>query len=256
MSTDLRQSYRQRIYQGYVTERGKPLAPETQQGLRPRLTYLYKMVRQHFPKDKNVEILELGCGHGALLHVLHEAGYSNARGVDGSPEQVAAARKLGIGKVEQGDVIKVLQAQTANSIDVVVAFDLIEHFSKDELIELVDEVHRVLRPGGTWIIHVPNAESPFGGRMRHWDYTHELAFTRISIAQLLKSSGFSDIRCFEDRPIPHGVKSAVRAALWAVIRVGLLTYVAIETGSIDRQAVFSQNMLVTAYREMSRESDK
>ncbi|PIP43376.1 MAG: methyltransferase, partial [Deltaproteobacteria bacterium CG23_combo_of_CG06-09_8_20_14_all_60_8] len=59
-------------------------------------------MRQHFPVDKGVAILDLGCGHGALIHVARELGYRNLRGVDGSPEQVAAARRLGIEGVEAG----------------------------------------------------------------------------------------------------------------------------------------------------------
>ena len=248
MPNEAARAYRQRIYQNYVTARGKSLAPENLAGLRPRLPYLRQMVRRHFPSDRSVAILELGCGHGALLHVLHEAGYRKARGVDSSPEQVAAAQRLGIHGVTECDVMSALAVVRDGSLDVVVAFDLIEHFSKDELIQLVDEVRRVLRPNGRWIIHVPNAESPFGSRMRYGDFTHELAFTRVSVAQLLKASGFAGVICFEDKPVPHGIKSAVRAALWACIRAGLLLYIAVETGAFDRTAVFTQNLLAVAVR--------
>jgi SAM-dependent methyltransferase len=134
------------------------------------------------------------------------------------------------------------------SLDVVVAFDVIEHFMRDELLGFVDEVRRVLRPGGRWIIHTPNAESPFGGRMRYGDLTHELAFTRHSIGQLLLSSGFSSVRCFEDTPVPHGVKSAARWVLWKLFRGVLRLYMAAETGDGDASHIFTQNFLVVAER--------
>jgi len=243
------QDYRQRIYAAYVQARDKPLAPVTLEGLKPRLPYLKQLVRKHFPRDKNARILELGCGHGALLHVLAQFGYENALGVDNSDEQVAAAQALGIRGVERGDVMEKLHSTGNSLLDVVVAFDVIEHFTKPELIPFVDEVHRVLKPGGRWIIHTCNGESPFGMGSRYGDVTHELAFTRISLAQLLMSSGFKYVQCFEDRPVVHGMKSAVRAALWACLRAGLLFYVAVETGALDRQAVFSQNLLAVAIRE-------
>jgi 2-polyprenyl-3-methyl-5-hydroxy-6-metoxy-1,4-benzoquinol methylase len=242
-------AYRQRIYESYVTARDTPLAPESLAGLRPRLPFLKQIVRRHFPTERDAAILELGCGHGALLHVLHEAGYRNVRGVDGSPEQVAAAQRLGIPNVRQGELMATLFATSDASLDVVVAFDVMEHFTKDELIPLVDQVRRVLRSGGRWIIHVPNAESPFFARVRYGDITHELAFTRVSLAQLLRASGFASVICFEDRPVPHGVKSAARAMLWACIRVGLLLYIAVETGTFDHAAVFSQNLLAVATAE-------
>jgi len=242
------QDYRQRIYDSYVRSRDKPLAPETLAGLKPRLPYLRQLVRKHFPKIKQVAILELGCGHGALLYVLAQAGFTHASGVDTSPEQVAAAQRLGINGVEQGDVMAKLHSTGDSSLDVVVAFDVIEHFTKPELIPLVDEVHRVLKPSGRWIIHTPNAESPFGSRMLYWDFTHEQAFTRTSLSQVLMASRFKSVQCYEDRPVIHGLESAVRAVLWACLRAGLLFYIAAETGALDRQAVFSQNLLAVAVR--------
>jgi 2-polyprenyl-3-methyl-5-hydroxy-6-metoxy-1,4-benzoquinol methylase len=248
MHIEIEHSYRQRIYGQYVTARDKPLAPKKIEGLEPRLPLFRKIVRQHFPPDRNAAILELGCGHGAFLYVMHQGGYKNAKGVDGAPEQVRAARELGITGVEQGDVMSALAATASASLDVLVTFDLIEHFTKRELVSLVDEVYRVLRPSGHWIIHVPNAEAPFGSRVRYGDFTHEVAFTRVSIAQLLKASGFASVQCYEDQPVPHGLKSAIRFLLWKVIRTGLLFYIAVETGALDRGAVFSQNLLAVAQR--------
>ncbi len=240
---------RQRIYGQYVTARDKPLAPRSIKGLRPRLPHFRQIIERHFPQDRNAVVLELGCGHGAFLYAMHEAGYTRARGVDWADEQVRAARDLGIAGVEQGDVMSALTLLAAGSLDVVVAFDLIEHFTKDELLPLVDEVYRVLRPGGRWIIHAPNAEGPFGSRIRYGDFTHELAFTRVSIGQVLKASGFASVRCYEDQPVPHGLKSAARLVLWKVIRAGLLFYTAVETGAFDRGAVFSQNLLAVVDRD-------
>ena len=243
---DSRDAYRNRVYAGYVTSRDQPLAPATLEGLAPRLPYFGRVIERHFPADRSAQILELGCGHGALLYALQQAGYRNACGVDVSPEQVVAARALGIAGVNKGEVIETLHGLADASLDVVVAFDLIEHFTKSELIPLIDEVHRVLRPSGRWIIHVPNAEGPFGARVLFSDFTHEIAFTRTSLDQVLRASGFAQIACFEDRPVPHGPKSAVRAALWGLLRAVLLFYVAVETGALDRRAIFSQNLLAVA----------
>lgn len=240
--------YRSRIYASYVQSREQPLAPRTLNGLAPRAPYLRKLIREHFPVGKDAAIIDLGCGHGALMHFARELGYDNVFGVDGSAEQVEAAIQLGIKGVYEGDVMDTLHDTPGGSQDVIVTFDLIEHFTKPELIGLVDEVYRVLKPGGRWIIHAPNAESPFVGRIRYGDFTHELAFTRASLNQLLRASGFTQVHCFEDRPVPHGLKSLIRARLWSVIRACLLLYVAVETGAFDREAVFSQNLLAVAVK--------
>ena len=241
-------NYRTRIYSSYVNARTTPLAPVTIDGLMPRAPYLRRLIQRHFPSNYQATVVDLGCGHGAIVHFARQAGYVNVRGVDGSPEQVAAARRLGIDGVKEGDLLNTLAGMPDASQDCVVTFDVIEHFTRDELIGLVDEVHRVLQPGGRWIIHAPNGESPFGGRMRYWDLTHELAFTRTSIAQLLYSSGYSDVHSYEDEPIPHGLKSMVRWVLWKGFRAVLRLYLAAETGDTGRDAIFSQNFLAVAVK--------
>lgn len=222
------------------------ISPSTLEGLKPRAPYLKKLIQTHFPTDRRSAILDLGCGHGALIHYARRLGYTNIRGVDRSPGQVEAARRLGIEGVEEGDLLVTLAAQTDGSLDVVVAFDVIEHFTRDELLGFVDQVHRVMRPGGRWIIHTTNGDSAFCGRSRYGDLTHELAFTQMSISQLLLSSKFSKVQCFEDTPIPHGLKSAVRWGLWKIIRSGLRLYLAVETGDTAGNAIFSQNFLAVA----------
>ena len=240
--------YRARIYGTYVTGRSDALAPQSIDGLAPRLPYLRWLVRTCMPLNRDAAILDIGCGHGAILYALQQAGYHNARGVDGSDEQVQAAAWLGIHGVAQGDLMQALRGTPDSSLDVVIAFDVIEHFTKAELIPLVDEVQRVLKPGGRWVIHVPNGESPFGNRVRFGDYTHEQAFTRASLGQLLLASSFARVEAYEDRPIAHGFISTVRAALWRLIRAALLFYIAVEAGSLDRRAVFSQNLLAMAWK--------
>ena len=240
--------YRQRIYGTYVTGRSDAMAPESIKDLAPRLPYLRWLVRTCMPQHCDAAILDIGCGHGAILYALQQAGYCNVRGVDGSAEQVQAAARLGIRGVVQGDLMQTLREATDASLDVVIAFDVIEHFTKAELIPLVDEVWRVLKPGGRWVIHAPNGESPFGNRVRFGDYTHEQAFTRTSLGQLLVASGFVKVEAYEDRPIAHGLTSLVLAALWRLIRAALLFYIAVGTGSLDRRAVFSQNLLAVAHK--------
>jgi cyclopropane fatty-acyl-phospholipid synthase-like methyltransferase len=244
----MQKTYRTRIYQHYVKAREQALAPPTLAELAPRSSYLRHLVRQHFPADKDAVVLDLGCGHGAVIHFARELGYRNLRGIDGSPEQVTAAMQLGIEGVEEGDLLHALEAQADASLDVVVAFDVMEHFTRDELLPFVDQVRRVLRPGGRWIIHVPNGESPFAGRIRFGDLTHELAFTRTSLNQLLLSSGFSSVRCFEDTPIVHGAQSAVRWVLWKMFRGVLRLYIAAETGDTGNAHIFSQNLLAVAIK--------
>jgi SAM-dependent methyltransferase len=240
--------YRRRIYEFYVHGRQQSLAPESIDGFRPRAPFLKKLIRDHFPLQKDAIVVDLGCGHGALVHFSRLAGYPNVTGVDRSPQQVAEALRLGIQGIREGDLMDTLRSFPNGSLDVVVAFDVIEHFTKDEVFGFADEVYRVLRKSGKWIIHAPNGESPFVGRIRYGDFTHELAFTRESIAQLLKSSRFSEVICCEDTPVPHGIKSLMRWGLWKIIRGILRIYLAVETGVIKDEFILTQNFLTVAVK--------
>lgn len=237
---------RKRIYARYLDAWDGAAAPTSLGGFVTRAPMLGHIVRDHFPEDRDASILDLGCGHGALLHFANKAGYRQLRGIDVSPQQVAAARCLGIQGVEEGDLMTALANLPESSQDVVVAFDVIEHFTKDELVDFVDSVWRVLKPGGRWLIHVPNAESPFGAAVRYGDMTHEQAFTRSSIEQLLRASGFSAVECFESGPIAHGLKSLVRVGIWKLIRLILRVWMAAETGDTGHRALFTRNLLAIA----------
>ncbi len=245
-TTDEIAGFRARVYQGYVHARHEALAPETIAGLEPRAAHLRQLIRRQCPEDKSAAILDVGCGHGALLYFAQSAGYRNIRGVDASPEQVAQAQQLGIEGIRQGDLFEALRSAAAESLDAVIAFDVIEHFTRDELVSFIDEVRRVLKKGGRWIMHTPNGDSPFCSSMRYHDFTHEIAYTRASISQILYSSGFREVRCYEDAPVPHGIKSLGRLVLWKCIRGVLRAYLMVETGAAPANSVFTQNFYVVA----------
>jgi 2-polyprenyl-3-methyl-5-hydroxy-6-metoxy-1,4-benzoquinol methylase len=229
--------YRQRFYRDYLA--AEPLRLDR---LQLRAPHIQNLIRNHFPPDKDAAILDVGCGHGAILYFARQAGYRNVVGIDCSVAQVAEARTQGITGVIEGDVLTILETLAPESQDVVIAFDVIEHFTKDELLQCFDQIWRVLKPGGKCIIHAPNGASPFCGRIRYGDFTHELAVTRESMLQLGHVCGFSQVTCYEDRPVPHGLKSGLRWLLWKLVRGFLQFYLAIETGTFDSGMILSQNL--------------
>lgn len=248
MTDSLPADYRARLLARYVSTHSSVGDAAAQQGLERRRAYLDALVQQHFPADRAAAVLDLGCGHGALLWAARRAGYTNLTGIDASPEQVAAAKRLGIEGVRQQDLREGLAALSPDSLDVVVLFDLFHYFDRPEQIAIIDAVYRVLKPGGRWILHVPNGEALFAARMRYWDYLASGAFTHASIAQVLLASGFRDVRCYEDQPIPHGLKSWGRWVLWKAIRGVSRLVLAAETGDTGRDAIFSQCLLAVAFK--------
>lgn len=241
-------NYKDRIYAHYVATSGETSRLASVADLEGRRPTMEHVVDSFFPSDKSSLIIDLGCGHGTLVHFARQRGYLAMRGVDVSPQQVALAARLGIEGVTEGDLSSTLSALPAESVDAIVAFDVIEHFPKDELIDFVDAVHRVLKKGGRWIIHAPNGASPFVGAIRYGDFTHEQAFTRSSLEQLMLASGFTRLTCHECAPRVHGVKSAVRVVAWKLVRLALQFIETAETGELRGDSIMTRNLYAVVWK--------
>lgn len=206
--------------------------------------YLDRLIRDHVPQDRSLTILDLACGHGRLLRRLMAHGYTSIAGVDVSSEQVAVAHQCGMHQVVCADLFLYLGTIADCSQDVVFLMDILEHLEAGEILDLLDSVHRVLKPQGRLIAHVPNGEGLFAMRVRYGDFTHTQAFTQRSLSQLLRACHFHNIRCFEDKPPVHGAVSFMRRVLWEVMTMPFRLLLAAESG--HRRSILSQNLLVTA----------
>jgi len=101
-------------------------------------------------------------------------------------------------------------------------------------------------PKGKVIAFKPSSRnsSSFGSRYRYWDFTHEVAFTRSSLNQILRNAGFSEVIFRSTGPVPKGLKSSIRFLLWKLIHYLLKCYMLIETGS--GEGIFTQNIISIA----------
>jgi SAM-dependent methyltransferase len=177
---------------------------------------------------------------------LREAGYHNVCGVDVSPEAVAIAKGKGQNVVE-ADIRKFL-SEVKDGFDLICAFDILEHFRKDEVLDLLELMCRSLKPRGVLLLQTPNAVSPWASHYRYGDLTHELIFSPECVASTLRLSGFKDIEVREVAPFAHGLKSAVRWCIWKLIRGGCSIWSIAETGGLCG-GVYSRNMMVKGVKD-------
>jgi 2-polyprenyl-3-methyl-5-hydroxy-6-metoxy-1,4-benzoquinol methylase len=208
--------------------------------------YFSKIIRNFFPEDKQAKIIDIGCGRGEFIATLRMHGYKNLLGVDNSEEQVFASNALDLDCIKKGELLQVMQEEVDASFDVVITFDVLEHLTKNEIFLVADEINRLLKPGGIWLIHVPNASSPFFGNIRYGDITHEIAFTQSSLRQIIFSSRFQKINFYEDTPLVKNIRGLIRFSVWKFIRVLLRIYLAAETGDITGHKLLTQNLLAVA----------
>lgn len=231
--------YRSRLYEKYSSALQLEGNPDAK-------VPFWRQLAQQLP-DRQARVFELGAGRGDFLGHLQELGFARLDGVDGSPEQVADAQRRGR-PVRLADATSALRHMANDSVDAVVAIDILEHLTKSEVFALLDECFRVLSPGGRMLIHTVNADSPFFGSVRYGDFTHETSFTSSSMRQVLRTIGFSRMDCIEDRPVVHGLKSGLRAAAWELVRSTAVVILAAETGRFNRHRILSQNFLTVAIK--------
>jgi cyclopropane fatty-acyl-phospholipid synthase-like methyltransferase len=236
--------YRDRLFGAYASthlERYRPVTAATLERDRRLFAALY---RRLLPASRDAAILEVGCGSGSFLHFLRSEGYRNAQGIDLAQDQVALAQSLGIPNVHVADAASYLTAH-AGAYDLIVALDVIEHFPKAAVLPLLDGIRAALRPGGRLLLRTPNADSPFHSWIRYADFTHEVAFTPLSIRQVLRATGFDDIAVVPLEPYVHGPASAVRWLLWKGVKQLIRLYLLIEQGT-PGSGVFTANLCATA----------
>jgi SAM-dependent methyltransferase len=135
-------------------------------------------------------VLDVGCSTGALLAALREKGW-DAQGVEISPEQARYGEEhyglpIFAGSLEAA-------AFPSAAFELVHASHLIEHLNEPGA--FLDEVSRVLAPGGLVILTTPNVDGLqarlLGARWRSAIYDHLYLFSLRTLRSLLVSHGFS-----------------------------------------------------------------
>lgn len=236
--------YRDKFYEKYVTTQMANVYKESDSGkLKKQALIFDDYFGKFLPDNKEARIVELGCGDGNLILWLQNRGFNNVVGVDYSKEQVDFAKKIGVKNVEQGDLREFLKDKK-EFFDVIFMRDVLEHFNKEEILEIMESVYAALSKDGIVIVQSPNGESPFSGRYRFWDFTHEISFTKMSLRQLFGVSGFNKFEFYPTNPVVHGLKSFIRLLLWKMIEFVLKIYLLVETGS--GEGIFTQNIIAAA----------
>jgi SAM-dependent methyltransferase len=178
------------------------------------------------------------------LFALQQQGFCQTAGVDLCAEELNEAAHFVHSELVESDVLEFLRLAPDASFDFIAALNILEHLSKDQLASVLREARRALAPGGTLVAMVPNAISPLGTLTRHWDITHEWAFTPNNFRQLAAAVGFDPrVDFLECGPRPHGVVSAIRWTLWQAVRAGIALRFLIEVAD-RKEGIYTMDMLV------------
>ena len=160
-----------------------------------RFSYNHDYFFSSFPKNSRIPDLVYSVGH--LEYYLLNRDFINLEVVDLSKEQIEIGKlKLDELEVSNDDIVNFIERdaiqylRTISNFDAIILIDIIEHFPKSDVIELLDFAYKALNPGGYIFVRTPNAESSAFGRF-YDDFTHHTPFTVRSIQQCFKLYGFS-----------------------------------------------------------------
>lgn len=136
-----------------------------------------------------LSVLDIGCATGALLEKLRDRGWA-CTGVEISPAAEYARKERGL------DVRSLPLEENRfpdTDFDLVLASHVIEHLNDPAA--FVAEVHRILKPGGHFIVTTPNIAGfqarLFRGRWRSAIFDHLYLFSVKTLSRLLTGKGFA-----------------------------------------------------------------
>lgn len=151
--------------------------------------------------------LDLGCGRGEWLETLRDQGF-RVLGVDLDEGMLEDCSGLRL-EVRHEDALTTLRSLDPTSISLVSAFHLVEHIPFDDLRSLVEEAHRVLKPGGLLIMETPNPENLTMASSRFYlDPTHTRPIPPGLLSFIPRYYGFSKSVVFRLQESPSLLQNA------------------------------------------------
>ncbi|MBR2704424.1 MAG: class I SAM-dependent methyltransferase [Clostridia bacterium] len=98
--------------------------------------------------EKDSIVVDIGCGYGRTLNELHELGYNNLIGIDYSGEMIKRGQSLyPYINFIKNDASKLNMED--NSVDSIILLGVLTcTVSNDDQKNLINEINRILKPGG------------------------------------------------------------------------------------------------------------
>ncbi len=169
------------------------------------------------PRDREARILEIGCGMGELLSGLAQLGY-DCTGIDVSRERIERLQR------RQNPKLRFRQAEgtrlpfAAASFAVIISVQLFEHLHPDDAGTHLREAHRVLKPGGQYLLETPNKWAGPGDVSRFFSNRpegfHLREYSIAELSRLLTGAGFAQVSVARWRKEILAATSAIRLERW------------------------------------------
>ena len=232
-------SWKEIIYRNYASNTNRIIKSHPTDN--PKI--ITHLIDKYFPNNKTTRIADLGCGAGELLLALSQRGFSNILGVDISEEQVNLARMTGVENIVCQNLHDYLSE--AEPHDFISMLDILEHFDKQEVVDILSAVHNALVDNGKILIRVPNAAGFLSQDICFGDFTHQTVFTQESLMQVLRSINLKVLQCDNEPLVFERVRPFIRALLYRAAALPMCFIKKLQFGFKTR-VIFTTNILVLA----------
>ena len=133
-------------------------------------------------------IVDLGCGRGEFLELAGRARLE-AHGVDSDPDSVRRCRDIDLDAREE-NLFDHLAGLEPGSVGGVFCSQVVEHLPPETIPVLLEQIARVLRPGGVAVLETPNPASFATHVQSFWrDPTHIRPVPDVALAYAARTAG-------------------------------------------------------------------
>jgi SAM-dependent methyltransferase len=158
------------------------------------------------------DVLELGGVRGRFIDLCMEAGAKSVTSIDRMPLDP---------RVIKADILKYLKT-TKKKFDAIYARHLLEHFGPEHVVFIMKYAYRCLKPGGIFIVVVPNMNNLFIAMNEFWrEFEHARPYPATGLAQTLEKNGFriKKVAQDEDSWDTNPLKKLIRAIRSAIVGI-------------------------------------
>lgn len=158
--------------------------------LERHLGYYYDAEIRRAGLAKIERVLEIGFGNGSFLTYAKSRGWQVV-GTEANETLVARAASSGFDARAPAD----LEVMQDCQFDLIVAFDVFEHLTLEEMIKILNRLKELLRDDGALLLRFPNGDSPLGLALQAGDPTHITAIGTGAIKWLANTAGLRLLFC-------------------------------------------------------------
>jgi SAM-dependent methyltransferase len=197
-------------------------------------------------KPAGLRVGEIGYGNGAFAGWARRAG-AHWIGRETSQAMQARAREAGFDILPPDSSLS--DAWGDSALDLIVAFDVVEHMSLCAIRSLLKEAKAALKPSGLLLLRIPSGDSPFVSAIYWGDVTHCTLLGSSAVRQLARELDL-EVRQIRSPVLPMSGLSKARLVRRAAVRFARwVAFSFIRTALMGNgSAILTPNMIVVLAR--------